>query len=135
MCPYSLGRTKHNMELSKKHFMLISFCVILSSLGIEASKEPPRTGKHLVLIHGSCLQAWSLYKLVTLLKSSGHNVTAKIFWDQPTASKWYTIKFWLFQALDRITILTKTPKLIRGRANVQIHDRNLKVLKSCDKCK
>ena len=73
---YSLGRTEHNMELSKKHFMLISFCIILSSLGIEACKEPPRTGKHFVLVHGSCLGAWSWYKLVTLLKSSGHNVTA-----------------------------------------------------------
>ncbi|KAK9988261.1 hypothetical protein SO802_028500 [Lithocarpus litseifolius] len=72
----SLGRTKHNMELSKKHFMLISFFIIFSSLGIEATKEPPRTGKHFVLIHGSCLGAWSWYKLVTLLKSSGHNVTA-----------------------------------------------------------
>ena len=64
------------MELSKKHFMLISFFIILSSLGIEATKVPPRTGKHFVLIHGSCLGAWSWYKLVTLLKSSGHNVTA-----------------------------------------------------------
>ena len=72
----SLWRTIHNMELSKKHFMLISFFIILSSLGIEANKEPPRTGKHFVLIHGSCLGAWSWYKLVTLLKSSGHNVTA-----------------------------------------------------------
>ena len=64
------------MELSKKHFMLISFYIILSSLGIEACKEPPRIGKHFVLVHGSCLGAWSWYKLVTLLKSSGHNVTA-----------------------------------------------------------
>ena len=33
----SLGRTKQNMELSKKQFMLISFIVILSSLGIEST--------------------------------------------------------------------------------------------------
>ena len=39
-------------------------------------EEPPRTGKHFVLIHGACLGAWSWYKLETLLKSSGHNVTA-----------------------------------------------------------
>ena len=38
-------------------------------------EEPPRTGKHFVLIHGACLGAWSWYKLETLLKSSGHNVT------------------------------------------------------------
>ncbi|KAF3943631.1 hypothetical protein CMV_029833 [Castanea mollissima] len=65
------------MELSKKYFMLISFFIILSSLGIESTKEePPRIGKHFVLIHGACLGAWSWYKLETLLKSSGHNVTA-----------------------------------------------------------
>ncbi|KAK4562986.1 hypothetical protein RGQ29_005464 [Quercus rubra] len=65
------------MELSKKYFVLISFFIILSSFGIEPTKEkPPRTGKHFVLIHGSCLGAWSWYKLETLLKSSGHNVTA-----------------------------------------------------------
>nr|XP_023892952.1 putative inactive methylesterase 20 [Quercus suber] len=65
------------MELSKKYFVLISFFIILSSLGIESTKdEPPRTGKHFVLIHGACLGAWSWYKLETLLKSSGHSVTA-----------------------------------------------------------
>ena len=64
------------MELSKKHFMLISFFIILSSLRIEATKEPPRTGKHFVIIHGACLGPWSWYKLVALLKSSGHNVAA-----------------------------------------------------------
>ncbi|KAJ4830101.1 hypothetical protein Tsubulata_017788 [Turnera subulata] len=32
--------------------------------------------KHFVLIHGSCHGAWSFYKIVALLKSSGHNVTA-----------------------------------------------------------
>ena len=65
------------MELSKKYFMLISFFIILSSLGIESTKEEiPRTGKHFVLIHGACLGAWSWYKFETLLKSSGHIVTA-----------------------------------------------------------
>ncbi|KAK8658506.1 hypothetical protein V6N13_036710 [Hibiscus sabdariffa] len=32
--------------------------------------------KHFVLVHGSCHGAWSWYKLVSLLKSCGHNVTA-----------------------------------------------------------
>ncbi|KAK7860917.1 polyneuridine-aldehyde esterase [Quercus suber] len=65
------------MELRKKYLVLISSFIILSSLGIESTKEePPRTGKHFVLIHGACLGAWSWYKLETLLKSSGHNVTA-----------------------------------------------------------
>ncbi|XP_030944449.1 salicylic acid-binding protein 2-like isoform X2 [Quercus lobata] len=43
---------------------------------MSTKEEPPRTGKHFVLIHGACLGAWSWYKLETLLKSSGHNVTA-----------------------------------------------------------
>ncbi|XP_059670897.1 probable esterase PIR7A [Cornus florida] len=34
------------------------------------------TGKHFVLVHGSNLGAWCWYKLVTLLKSAGHRVTA-----------------------------------------------------------
>ncbi|XP_059670888.1 methyl jasmonate esterase 1-like [Cornus florida] len=34
------------------------------------------SGKHFVLVHGSCHSAWCWYKLVTLLKSSGHRVTA-----------------------------------------------------------
>ncbi|KAJ7952906.1 Salicylic acid-binding protein 2 [Quillaja saponaria] len=34
------------------------------------------TGKHFVLVHGVSNGAWSWYKLVTLLKSAGHRVTA-----------------------------------------------------------
>ncbi|RXI07227.1 hypothetical protein DVH24_026363 [Malus domestica] len=32
--------------------------------------------KHFVLIHGGCHGAWSWYKVATLLKNSGHRVTA-----------------------------------------------------------
>ncbi|KAM1174714.1 hypothetical protein FF1_027244 [Malus domestica] len=32
--------------------------------------------KHFVLIHGACHGAWSWYNVATLLKDSGHNVTA-----------------------------------------------------------
>ncbi|MCD7457988.1 hypothetical protein HAX54_036735 [Datura stramonium] len=32
--------------------------------------------KHFVLVHGACHGAWSWYKIVALIKSSGHNVTA-----------------------------------------------------------
>ncbi|KAE8708257.1 Methyl esterase 10, putative isoform 2 [Hibiscus syriacus] len=32
--------------------------------------------KHFVLVHGSCHGAWSWYKVVPLLKSGGHKVTA-----------------------------------------------------------
>ncbi|XP_059623862.1 methylesterase 10-like [Cornus florida] len=34
------------------------------------------SGKHFVLVHGSGHGAWCWYKLVTLLKSVGHRVTA-----------------------------------------------------------
>ncbi|KAA8536157.1 hypothetical protein F0562_028635 [Nyssa sinensis] len=44
------------------------------------SEPPPlaagNSGKHFVLVHGSCHGAWSWYKLVALLRSSGHRVTA-----------------------------------------------------------
>ncbi|XP_059670896.1 methyl jasmonate esterase 1-like [Cornus florida] len=39
-------------------------------------RELESTRKHFVLVHGSNLGAWSWYKLITLLKSAGHNVTA-----------------------------------------------------------
>ncbi|KAK3412452.1 hypothetical protein EUGRSUZ_I01202 [Eucalyptus grandis] len=32
-------------------------------------------GKHFVLVHGACHGAWCWYKVATLLRSSGHNVT------------------------------------------------------------
>lgn len=32
--------------------------------------------KHFVLVHGACLGAWTWYKVVALLKSHGHKVTA-----------------------------------------------------------
>nr|XP_023926575.1 polyneuridine-aldehyde esterase-like isoform X1 [Quercus suber]XP_023926576.1 polyneuridine-aldehyde esterase-like isoform X1 [Quercus suber] len=32
--------------------------------------------RHFVLVHGSCHGAWNWYKVVTLLKSAGHKVTA-----------------------------------------------------------
>nr|GMD90472.1 salicylic acid-binding protein 2-like [Ipomoea batatas] len=32
--------------------------------------------KHFVLVHGACHGAWSWYKVVAMLRSSGHNVTA-----------------------------------------------------------
>lgn len=32
--------------------------------------------KHFVLVHGVCFGAWCWYKVITLLKSAGHRVTA-----------------------------------------------------------
>ncbi|GMJ00650.1 ARABIDOPSIS THALIANA METHYL ESTERASE 10, methyl esterase 10 [Hibiscus trionum] len=51
--------------------------VILISLVIfYFPSTAPELAKHFVLVHGSCHGAWSWYKLVPLLKSGGHNVTA-----------------------------------------------------------
>ncbi|XP_027769907.1 salicylic acid-binding protein 2-like [Solanum pennellii] len=36
----------------------------------------PKASKHFVLVHGACHGAWSWYKIVALIRSSGHNVTA-----------------------------------------------------------
>lgn len=63
----------------RKHFApIFSFLLILfifTSNNI-AKSETTKMGKHLVLVHGSCHGAWSWYKLVALIKSSGHKVTA-----------------------------------------------------------
>ncbi|WOL10349.1 putative esterase PIR7A [Canna indica] len=42
---------------------------------MEGKKEIKKT-KHFVLVHGICQGAWCWYKLVTLLRSAGHGVTA-----------------------------------------------------------
>ncbi|PPR96488.1 hypothetical protein GOBAR_AA24188 [Gossypium barbadense] len=57
-----------------KLMLLVSLliCHLLSKVP-GTSSEPP---KHFVLVHGACHGAWSWYKVVPLLKSGGHNVTA-----------------------------------------------------------
>ncbi|XP_019166156.1 PREDICTED: polyneuridine-aldehyde esterase-like [Ipomoea nil] len=35
-----------------------------------------KSQKHFVLVHGACHGAWSWYKVIAMLRSSGHNVTA-----------------------------------------------------------
>ncbi|XP_059623775.1 methyl jasmonate esterase 1-like [Cornus florida] len=47
-----------------------------SELPMEQELMENTTGKHFVLVHGSNLGAWCWYKLITLLKAAGHNVTA-----------------------------------------------------------
>ncbi|KAK2991463.1 hypothetical protein RJ640_016498 [Escallonia rubra] len=60
------------MRERKKQVLLI-FLIVLFVFETVNTKV---SGKHFVLIHGSCLGAWSWYKLVPMLESSGHNVTA-----------------------------------------------------------
>ncbi|XP_055815785.1 methyl jasmonate esterase 1-like [Solanum dulcamara] len=64
------------MEKSKN---LISFLLILLlPYGNATLSKPkwPKASKHFVLVHGACHGAWSWYKIVALMRSSGHNVTA-----------------------------------------------------------
>ncbi|XP_021731702.1 salicylic acid-binding protein 2-like [Chenopodium quinoa] len=71
-----LKRNLHQGLISLK-ILLIIFVVIEASyeqLDHQHSHKP--LSKHFVLVHGSCLGAWSWYKLLPLLKSSGHTVTA-----------------------------------------------------------
>ncbi|XP_021821348.1 methylesterase 10-like [Prunus avium] len=50
--------------------------ILLCAANITESEPTNPSKKQFVLVHGSCFGAWSWYKLVTLMKSSGHNVTA-----------------------------------------------------------
>ncbi|XP_062107584.1 methyl jasmonate esterase 1-like [Humulus lupulus] len=63
--------------MERKVLVLLSFVVIVFIVETSNGKsEATKTGKHFVLVHGSCHGAWSWYKLVALIKSSGHKVTA-----------------------------------------------------------
>ncbi|KAJ9704930.1 hypothetical protein PVL29_003134 [Vitis rotundifolia] len=66
------------MEARKKHMILVSFLIFLVSSVYPMASEGRQANpvKHFVLVHGSCHGAWSWYKIVALLKSSGHKVTA-----------------------------------------------------------
>ena len=66
------------MQARKKHMILVSFLIFLVSSVYPMASEGRQANpvKHYVLVHGSCHGAWSWYKIVALLKSSGHKVTA-----------------------------------------------------------
>ncbi|KAL3382871.1 hypothetical protein AABB24_002397 [Solanum stoloniferum] len=62
------------MEKSK---FLTSLVVLLLVLPYaSATLSIPKAKKHFVLVHRPCHGAWSWYKIVALMRSSGHNVTA-----------------------------------------------------------
>ncbi|CAN6561378.1 unnamed protein product [Malus baccata var. baccata] len=72
-------------NMIKKHFVLFLLFICLAKHSTSSPQPQPNfnskpqipTGnKHFVLIHGACHGAWSWYKVATLLKDSGHNVTA-----------------------------------------------------------
>ncbi|KAJ8763480.1 hypothetical protein K2173_002363 [Erythroxylum novogranatense] len=66
------------MKLKEKPWTLISFSISLLCLVHGNLSESPNSvpSSHFVLIHGSCHGAWSWYKIVALIKSSGNKVTS-----------------------------------------------------------
>ncbi|KAL6227307.1 hypothetical protein ACLB2K_001266 [Fragaria x ananassa] len=80
-------RKKENMYqiIRGKHFMFFLLSLSLTAISCGASSSSSSSSssqlssfgkKHFVLIHGACQGAWTWYKVATLLKASGHNVTA-----------------------------------------------------------
>ncbi|PRQ55921.1 putative 3-oxolaurate decarboxylase [Rosa chinensis] len=73
------------MRMREKHFMLfVLFLCLLLPIFTSSSPSPPHSynptqnpvaKKHFVLVHGAGHGAWCWYKVATLLKQSGHNVT------------------------------------------------------------
>jgi alpha-beta hydrolase superfamily lysophospholipase len=66
-----MDQRKQHLITSTIPFLIILFCLANKTL---ASSQPSK--KHFVLVHGSCHGAWSWYKIVTLIRSSGHKATA-----------------------------------------------------------
>lgn len=81
----------------KNQFLLlsiISLFLFITANENESEQQKPTWRKHFVLIHGAGHGAWSWYKLVVQLRSSGHNVTAsgidpKQVKDIPSSSDYF----------------------------------------------
>ncbi|XP_009366326.2 methyl jasmonate esterase 1-like [Pyrus x bretschneideri] len=69
-----------NMTEKLLLFFLLFICLAKASTSTPSPlpniHNQTQSPKHFVLIHGGCLGAWSWYKVATLLKYSGHRVTA-----------------------------------------------------------
>ncbi|KAK4740077.1 hypothetical protein R3W88_003774 [Solanum pinnatisectum] len=66
-------RREKDMEKSK---FLGSLVLLLLLSYANATLPGPKAKKHFVLVHKGCHGAWTWYKIVALMRSSGHNVTA-----------------------------------------------------------
>ncbi|MCD7448039.1 hypothetical protein HAX54_037353 [Datura stramonium] len=77
MSIYACQKEKRTME--KMKFLILCF-VLLSIVQVGyakgSDKQSPKLRHRFVLVHGSCHGAWSWYKLMALIRSSGHDVTA-----------------------------------------------------------
>ncbi|PHU06552.1 hypothetical protein BC332_23041 [Capsicum chinense] len=64
--------------MEKSKFLTSLVLILLLSYVNATTSGPkwPKARKHFVLIHGAGHGAWSWYKIIALIKNSGHNVTA-----------------------------------------------------------
>ncbi|XP_068317008.1 methyl jasmonate esterase 1-like [Pyrus communis] len=69
-----MDQRKQNLITSIFTFLIVLLLCVANE--IKSAPTNPSKQQHFVLVHGSCFGAWSWYKLVTLVRSSGHNVTA-----------------------------------------------------------
>ncbi|KAK4740079.1 hypothetical protein R3W88_003776 [Solanum pinnatisectum] len=73
MCSFFKTKEK-DMEKTKFLTSLVVLTLLLSYA--NATLSEPKAKKHFVLVHTAGHGGWSWYKIVALLRSSGHNVTA-----------------------------------------------------------
>ena len=64
------------MEKKVRNPKTLVFVILISLFLAGVCAFSNDQSRHFVLVHGACLGAWSWYKMVPLLKSHGHNVTA-----------------------------------------------------------
>ncbi|KAM3341143.1 methyl jasmonate esterase 1-like [Capsicum galapagoense] len=64
--------------MEKSKFLTSLVLILLLSYVNATTSGPkwPKARKHFVLIHGAGHGAWAWYKIIALIKNSGHNVTA-----------------------------------------------------------
>ncbi|XP_050130387.1 methyl jasmonate esterase 1-like [Malus sylvestris] len=69
-------------NMTEKLLLFVLLFIFLANASTSTPSPPSnihnqtQSPKHFVSIHGACHGAWSWYKVATLLKDSGHNVTA-----------------------------------------------------------
>ncbi|XP_049415386.1 methyl jasmonate esterase 1-like isoform X2 [Solanum stenotomum] len=111
------GLNLFGSEKANKHvasLSLMNMCSLKTpSLGAKSLSQP-KAKKHFVLLHTGCHGAWCWYKIVELMKSSGHNVTALDLGSSGTNSK---------QALEITTFSDYLSPLMKFMASLAAHEK------------
>ena len=69
------GKEVEMEQVKKQQTLVFLLFLILLSFTSKSTSEASNSN-HFVLVHGSCHGAWSWYKVMGVLKSWGHKVTA-----------------------------------------------------------